>query len=357
MASQAIAPTGDVHAPAGISDRPYAPSWFDWILDWMVARPGPTLLAYAAFGLVALAWTTSVGWLGGVIPIGTIDPTQTSYAFFLVAPFALVHVLDGAASRALRGFVPALDASPAELERHDYELTTIPPRPAVALLAAGAGMDLLSWVADPVGSGVEGWAPAGLVLRAAGEYLLTGAWLVVIYHVIRQLRLVARLHGRAVHIDLFRPGPVHAFSQLTVRTGISLVVVAAFVVLTTPPELLLTPVTVVFEVVIVMTGAAAFVLPLRGMQRQLAAQKDRLLDGVNGRLEKTMSRLHAAVDADDLAPADGLQKTLTALVQEREIVGRLRTWPWDPGTLRAFASAILLPIGLWFATRLLERLV
>ena len=108
---------------------------------------------------------------------------------------------------------------------------------------------------------------------------------------------------------------------------------------------------------IVAMGAAAFVVPLRGMQARISQEKDRLLQAANERLEKTIARLHESVDTGDLTPADQLQKTLASLVQEREILGRLRTWPWDPSTLRAFASAIALPIGLWLVTRLLERVL
>jgi hypothetical protein len=337
--------------------RPYAPSWLDGIVTWIDRVPGPAWLAYLVFSALALVWTTLVGWATGLVPIGSIDATQTSYAFYLVMPFATFHVLKRAAPTALRRFAPAMDATPAQLEGFEYQLTTIPARPALVIGIAAAGLDLLSWISDPVRSQVAGAPPAGLVLRAAGEFLLAAAWGVVIYQVVRQLRLVSRLHDQAVRVDLFHPAPLHAFSHLTVRAGIALVVIAAWSVITSPPDLLLTPVSVVFIGGVFVIGGAAFVLPLRGMQRRLAAEKDRLADGVSERLESTLDRLHAAVDSGDLAPADQIQKTLTALTQEREIVGRLRTWPWDPSTLRAFASAIALPIALWLVTRALERVV
>lgn len=357
MASVASTATTDLDEAELGSGRPYAPSWLDWIVTWFDDLPGPTWLAYVVFAVLALAWTSTVGWLVGDIAFGTFDFTQSSYAFFLVFPFALLHVLRRAAGRALWAFAPALDASPSELARLEYELTTIPPRPALALGLAGALMDVLSWVGDPVGADVVGADPAGLVLRAAGEYLLVGAWFVLMYQVYRQLRQVSRLHTRAATIDLYHPSPLYAFSHLTVRAGIGFVSAAAWTLLTSPPELLLTAISVSFLLAVVFIGAAAFVVPLRGMQARLAHEQERLIDAANERLEMTIARLHAAVDSGDLTPADQLQKTLAALVQEREIVGRLRTWPWDPSTLRAFASAIALPIGLWLITRALERVL
>ncbi len=39
------------------------------------------------------------------------------------------------------------------------------------------------------------------------------------------------------------------------------------------------------------------------------------------------------------------------------MVEKLPTWPWRQGTIGAFVTAILLPIGLWLVTRLLERVI
>jgi len=357
VASEAVAPAAEVHASRASAAHPGSRSWFDAALGWLVGLPGPTWLAYLGFTLLALAWTTAVGWLAHYVPAGSVTATQSSYAFFLVAPFAFAHVLNRAAARALDRFAPAVDASPVDLAGWRRDLTTIPPRIALLFLVIGAGMDLMSWLSDPVAAQTAGAPIEGLVLRAAGEFVLAGAWAVVIVHIVRQLRLVSRLHERAVQIDLFRPAPLHAFSQLTVRTGIGLALVAGYAIVTSPPELLLTPVSVVFVSFLIVTAAAAFALPLRGIQRRLAAEKERLLDGVNARLETAMGRLDAAVDAGELATMDGHQKALAALTQQRDFIARLRTWPWDPSTFRAFASAIALPIGLWLVTRILERVV
>jgi hypothetical protein len=39
------------------------------------------------------------------------------------------------------------------------------------------------------------------------------------------------------------------------------------------------------------------------------------------------------------------------------MLARLPTWPWQANLLRGFVTALLLPILIWFATRLLERAV
>ena len=54
---------------------------------------------------------------------------------------------------------------------------------------------------------------------------------------------------------------------------------------------------------------------------------------------------------------DALSKAQTALIQERDLIVRLSTWPWDPSTLRAVVSAIALPIALFLVTRVLDRFI
>ncbi len=52
----------------------------------------------------------------------------------------------------------------------------------------------------------------------------------------------------------------------------------------------------------------------------------------------------------------GLNKALGTMLQQRDVVARLPTWPWSAGTLRAFVTAILLPLGLFIVQRVLSQL-
>lgn len=356
MTAQALAATEAATAGA-VTARPYAPSWLDRAVQAIDALPGPTWLAYIVFGAIALFWANSIGWIAGMYPVGTLDAQQSSFAFFLVYPFVLLHILDRAAGKALRRFAPAMDRAPADVSRIEYELTTIPARRALVLGLVGAGVDLLSWIGDPVASDVVGYPLPALIVRAAGEYLLVATWFVLVYQVFRQLRLVSRLHAQASRIDLFHAAPLHAFSHLTVRAGIGVLGAAVYTVFTTKPDLLFTSVALTFLGAIVVVGLAAFVVPLMGMHARIAQEKDRLLDEANEGLETTLRRLNESVAADDLSRSDALNKMLSSLLQQRDVLSKFPTWPWQAGTAWAFVSAIGLPIGLWLLTRLLERVI
>ena len=46
---------------------------------------------------------------------------------------------------------------------------------------------------------------------------------------------------------------------------------------------------------------------------------------------------------------------MTALLATRDLISRVSTWPWRPETPRLLFSALLVPIAIWGATRILER--
>lgn len=61
----------------------------------------------------------------------------------------------------------------------------------------------------------------------------------------------------------------------------------------------------------------------------------------------------------DEAPgaSDRLATAQTALISQRDLIGRLSTWPWSTGTIRGFATTLLIPVAIWLITRLLDRVV
>jgi hypothetical protein len=56
-----------------------------------------------------------------------------------------------------------------------------------------------------------------------------------------------------------------------------------------------------------------------------------------------------------LSARAGLHDTLASLIAERELIAKLSPWAWSVGTIRGFASALVLPIVIWTITRVLER--
>jgi hypothetical protein len=102
---------------------------------------------------------------------------------------------------------------------------------------------------------------------------------------------------------------------------------------------------------------ACIVLPLRGIHRRLDAAKAELVDQTNSAMKKASAELYARVDRGEWSQTAGLDDTVSSLGRVREVVAQLPTWPWTAGLFRGFLTAILLPIVIWFLTRVLGNVL
>ena len=152
-----------------------------------------------------------------------------------------------------------------------------------------------------------------------------------------------------------RAKPLYAFSQLTARIGVSFILLAYYVAAVRPDAVSNSPFLEALLVAMVPTAVVCFVLPLRGMHRRLAAEKDRALAQVASRLETVFMRLHERVDQEVLADADKLNQQITSLSAEREALARVSTWPWEAATLTGFVTTLVAPALLWGIQQVLVR--
>jgi hypothetical protein len=344
--SPAFAPT---------ATRPYAPSWVDHVMGWIERLPGPSWAFYVGLWLTAIVLVTGVRWLDGSLVFPEIDVYHAASTFYGPAALGLLHLLQRVAGSSFQAFRQALDADEQEYARLRFELTTIPA--AGALLATGIGL-LAAAVAvsfDPSllteGSTTSAAARITIVIVIYWAVVLTP---ILLYNTVRQLRLVTRIHRMATRIDLFQPQPLYAFSALSASAGVGLLLFNYYSAVTDPTTFT-NPVWYAVFGASVIVAAAFFVLPLYGMHRRIAEERGRLVAEANERLRMTIADLHRQVDLHDLAEADMVNKTMSSLALERQILDKMPTWPWQPDAFRGFITALVLPIALWLITRILER--
>lgn len=338
--------------------RPYARSWLDVFFAAMTALPGPTWLAYLLLIIPSVLLSTSALWLSGLLPFGQPDATQTFWGVSTAAILAAAHHLRNVAGSAFDQFRPALGDGVAEPERARYELTVMPAVPVAVITVFTIAITPAYLTVDPELTQSAGLSGAGLVARIASEGLTSAIFLAVTVQALRQLRIVTRLHAAADQVDPFRPLPLYAFSGLTAQVG---VVIVAFVTggfLANPDTL-----TAASESTLalwlpwlgggVLVGAAVFVLPMLGMHGRLEVEKDRLENDADARMRGLLAELDDAIDARDRDRVGALDGMVSALRHQREVLAALPTWPWSTATVRGFASALLLPIGLFLVQRYL----
>ena len=332
----------------------YRPSWVDRLIDRIDALPGPAWVPYAIVSVVVGLAVHAAAWIDGLLEPGEFDLYLGSLATYIIASVGAIHFLDHRVTWAWAAFRPAASLTDEAADRILFELTTLPARAALGWTFVGLVVALLTGVAAygaPLDIAGE---PLTFVVSmpVAGIAYATGALL--IYHTIRQLRLIGRLPGFVERIDLLDAGPLHAFSGVTALTG-GLFLVAAYFSVLTDPTTFTNPAVAAVNGLAVVLGVVCFVLPLSGMQRRIAAEKERRLSAASQRLDAALRDLARRNDAGDLSDADAVNKNISSLLAEREVIARSPTWPWSPETLRGFSTALLLPVILWLVFRVLER--
>ncbi len=338
-------------------ERPYPPGWLDRLIDWVDRMPGPNALYCLGLLVSQFGYVTALLWFNGRLPVGSID---LRLAFIVVVTPYLLWVrfyLDRVAAAALDAFRPALAVSDAELLRLRYELTTLPARTTRVVTSVAIAVFLLNAVLLPDSIVFQFGSSLEAALIGIGPIALSTGTVAVVSTVqaIHQLRMVERIYDLVGKIALLRAKPLYAFSQLTARTGVSFLLLTYYTAAVRPDLVSSSLALKVVLVAMVPTAVACFVLPLRGMHRRLAAERDRALAQVASRLEAVFVRLHERVDQEILADADKLNMQITSLSAEREALARVSTWPWEPATLTGFLTTLVLPVLLWGIQRVVER--
>lgn len=339
---------------------PFAPSWLDRLIGWIARLPGPVWAAYVVLGLASITLSNAQAWASGQLAVGVFDPALVFWGIFLVALLATVAYLDTVAGAAFDAFRPALDQPEDELRTMRYGLVVLPARPAWLLTIFTVVITPAYYLADPVGAEIVGLDTTGLVLRTISEAFSSAILLLIVYQLIRQMRMVDAIVATAPRVDLFQPGPLYAFSKLTSRTAIALAILIGTSSLVALPDTLNSSALLLWApwlIGIPAFAVVAFVLPLMGMHGRLVAEKERLQGDVEQRLKVFLVGVNQDVDAGDLARADAQNKTMATLLQQRDLLARLPTWPWSPGTFRTIVTAIFLPLIIFLVQRLLAQVV
>lgn len=329
-------------------------SWIDDVLHGLSGRRMPArriLLFTWAFGAVVVA----VGlWAVGV------EPAEIRYqvisTFYWAVGVGGYFYLSNSSARSLERFSPALDVMPEEFETIRLRLTTLTPRAGVVATVTGVGLTVGAGVSDPALLALFDRSLVAGVIGALNLLLGVGSAVVMIFLLVRTLKAISGLHRRADAVDIFRPGPAHAFAGTTARAGGILIVAVSYSV-ATDPSTFINPVWIGFTIVSFVLAVLAFVLPLSGMHRQLKEHKENLLARNQQRMGAVVEEFHTKAEGGRYAEIDTIKKVLDALEWENGRIRRASTWPWETATLRGFATTLLLPVLTWLSTTYLGRLL
>ncbi|MEX2144154.1 MAG: hypothetical protein WD740_06125 [Anaerolineales bacterium] len=342
--------------------RHYSPSWVDRLFERIERLPLPIgpfyLLVYfaSAVGLHVASWLNGTTW-------GSISLVQLYSAIWLPLVFFVIHSTDQVASEAITGFAPALRARSSKLEDIRYRITTMPSGVVLGLSLIGATIVLAGAISDsalifydaPIDAiHPVSWLIAGFI--GISSYSMAP---VMIYHAIRQLKLVTEAYKLVGNVNIFHQQPLYSFSGLTMRTAFFFLLMVYFSYL---GEFLYeasaseTAINLGISIVIVPLSIVIVILPLWGIHQRLARAKQAALEENGTKIEHVQEEIYTVVEKNKYTQTKELEAALRSLFQISDRLTATPTWPWNPGALRNFLSAVFLPLGLWALQQVLSRL-
>ena len=318
------------------------PGWRKWAL-------------YGASGLAVAAAYLVVLYLEGIAPdqLGLIHLILPVFAFAGVPALAFFNVL---AARALAAARPVLSVDDRGLDQLPYRMTTLPPRQTL-VAAAGGLLGLVALTALQPADTYERLqimvTPVATVIEWMLQVLTWSGVGVVAFEIARKLLIIDEIYRRHIRINILSPGPQYAFARLAAAmvTFTMAVIAAATLAL---GELATTTQWAVAAGVPAVLAAIAFVAPLWGAHRLLAAEKARNVDALGAQIAATVVLLRNRVDADDLDRVGRLRDALEGLITARSEYRAVSTWPWQRSTLGGVVTALIVPLAIWLITSWLE---
>lgn len=324
----------------------YPPSFIDRFMRFIQRLPIPYWLTYFLLFILGSVVNHVLAWIDGWLPVFTFNKLLLVIPLWQWGTLAAITYLNITSETLLPSVRELLDIDDETLGKMKYELTTLPTRGVILngimWIFAYLMLTYLTYDAIYVQNGFNNLFKVFIFLEGLISFS-TGS--VIYYHSVRQLWLVSRTVKLVKRFNLFRLGPVYAFSGMTSQTGISWMFLLGLTLLLFPLDLAkgMTLIVLGFQVVIAL---AAFILPLRYVYYHLVLEKRRLLGELNRQIEATLKRLHHSLEKEEVDGASQIGNALMGLNSEREILLGISTWPWLTGTLTSFLSAVFLPIVL-----------
>jgi uncharacterized membrane protein YhdT len=333
---------------------PYPLSWVDRVNNSFRNSRVPSPFLYLAIGIGAMLVGQIALWFYGITPRMLFDSVSFAVGIWVSLSLAFVHYLDDLARKALEDFRPALDLSNEAFAQLRFRLTTMPGRPLVLMNLVTALVTILANILYPdifetlIGKEVQ---VHPILLVSAAALGVSGS---LIYHTIRQLAIIRSLYASAPRLSIFDAKSTYAFSTLTVSTALAWALILYLGILTVP-GIIEHPVWVAVSITILLMIFISIGSVLLRINRKLTEEKDSLKKEVTNRLVKALSLVHQSQDKEDLIEIENLGHLVQTLSHERDLLLKIPTWPWRPGTVVAFISALFIPVTIFLIQELIRR--
>jgi hypothetical protein len=331
---------------------PYPPSWQNMFFDWVAKLPIPKLLVFVLIFLGFFLLDHLIPWLEGKLLLGELDAGQLPFHIWIVVAVIALDYFHAYSETAIAKFRPALKINETEYKKLSYRFTHLSARTGwfLTLVSIPLAIVLVSTPGFLPPYLRSGWSRIPVYFSGALQGALFLALMVYLY---RTLRMIRQLYDRVESVNLFHLEPIYALSGFTVRVGILCILASTFGYFTTSVGWFL-----VFTVSIwTVLAIASFVWPLGGVHAKLEKEKERANGENDRRLDRGYKELHQRMDQKKTVGLGDFRSGLSAMLDLRQELKKISTWPWDTATLRTFITALFVPLSVWLIQQVLLRTV
>ncbi|MFN2134966.1 MAG: hypothetical protein ACK2UK_03375 [Candidatus Promineifilaceae bacterium] len=331
-------------------------SLIDRFLHWVESLRIRPWVFYGMLGIVLICLQLFFLYLDSGFLAAELLPVIVFNGLAIPYLLATIQFLDRQALHALEGLKPVLTMSREQLGVYQSRIANMP---FFAPLLAGLALTVFTIFFPMIASEPQRYAALEELSLFTVIYHIVdkcSAFLfgVLIFHTIRQLRLVYEISSNFLRINIFQIRPVQAFSGLTATTSLCLALFFyGWIIIN--PELLADPAVLAVSLLFGALVVLVFAWPLWGLHKLMAAEQMRALQEIELKFEELFAKFNQSLTEENYAAADKLNGMIMSLEIQHNKVSAVPTWPWRPETARIVLTAVALPVLLIFVQFLLQQ--
>ncbi len=338
--------------------KTYKPSWIDRLLHWVDTLPISPAVFFLLIYIVCVLGMNVPVWLEGIRPPGQFVTTFFFDATWLPFITGFIYLMNKTAENAIASFRPLLEVSQDEFEELATRFKTLPQIPILifSLLGLAIGVSESSLriyiFAQP---GPPAISEIAWLIFNNSAFVFLPVWF---YFAFRQLVQVNRLFGLVKKVNLFDLQQFYGLTSVTLVVGSFFIALANLnyvIEVFGGTASLTTEENIGIYLTSVGIGLLMVILPLYGIHNKINREKRAVLSELGQQVETLRTDLQADIREHKFENIQGFERSLAALFNLRAQVQAIPAWPWQPGALRNFFSAIGLPLLIWLAQRVLSQ--